>query len=153
MKIQTVNIKSFKKLKDFKAEINGNNVFLMGENGEGKSTIIQAIKVALGDQSNIPPTGTGEWTVVTTKEDGTYQFRVKIKEGKSVVEVVAPNGMKDNKKYDKWTTFLEKYNEYFINLDNLWKKCFEELQTFVNIHKKPPSNISKNKADVYYLCS
>lgn len=98
MKIQTVNIKSFKKLKDFKAEINGNNVFLMGENGEGKSTIIQAIKVALGDQSNIPPTGTGEWTVVTTKEDGTYQFRVKIKEGKSVVEVVAPNGMKDNKK-------------------------------------------------------
>lgn len=98
MKIQTVNIKSFKKLKDFKAEINGNNVFLMGENGEGKSTIIQAIKVALGDQSNIPPNGVGEWTVVTTKETGTYQFRVKVKEGKATVEVTSPDGLKDDKK-------------------------------------------------------
>lgn len=98
MKIQTLKIKKFKSLENFEADINGNNVFLLGDNAVGKSTIIQACLIALGDQSNIPPTGTGEWTLVTTKENGTYQFRVKVKEGKSVVEIVSPDGLKDTKK-------------------------------------------------------
>jgi predicted ATP-dependent endonuclease of OLD family len=98
MKIQTIKIKKFKALENFEADINGNNIFLCGDNAVGKSTIIQACLIALGDQSNIPPTGTGEWIVVTTKENGTYQFRVKIKDGKSVVEIVSPDGLKDTKK-------------------------------------------------------
>ena len=98
MKVQTVNIKSFKKLKDYKADIAGNNVFIMGENSEGKSTLINAIKIALGDQSNLPPNGVGEWVVVATKEKGTYQFRVKLKDGKAVVEVTSPDGLKDSRK-------------------------------------------------------
>ena len=98
MKVQTVNIKSFKKLKDYKADIAGNNIFIMGENGEGKSTLINAIKIALGDQSNLPPNGVGEWVVVATKENGTYQFRVKLKDGKAVVEVTSPDGLKDSRK-------------------------------------------------------
>ena len=98
MKVQTVNIKSFKKLKDYEADIAGNNIFIMGENGEGKSTLINAIKIALGDQSNLPPNGVGEWVVVATKENGDYQFRVKLKDGKAVVEVTSPDGLKDSRK-------------------------------------------------------
>jgi len=98
MRVQTVKVKKFKVLENFEADIKGNNVFLVGENGLGKSSLINAIKIALGDQSHIPPSGEGEWTVVTTKENGTYQFRVKLKDGKAVVEVTSPDGLKDSRK-------------------------------------------------------
>lgn len=98
MRVQTVKIKKYKVLENFEADIKGNNVFLIGENGLGKSTLISAIKIALGDQSNIPPSGEGEWTVVTSKENGDYSFRVKMKDGKAVVEVTSPDGLKDSRK-------------------------------------------------------
>jgi len=98
MRVQTVKVKKFKVLENFEADIKGNNVFLVGENGLGKSSLINAIKIALGDQSHIPPSGEGEWTVVTTKENGTYSFRVKLKDGKAVVEVTSPDGLKDSRK-------------------------------------------------------
>jgi len=98
MKVEKIYIKDFKVLKNFEAEIKGHNIFLVGDNGVGKSSIINAIKIALGDQSNIPPDTNGEWTVITSKETGNYQFRVKLKEGKATVEVTSPDGLKDTKK-------------------------------------------------------
>ena len=41
MKIEKVKIKSFKVLKNFEADIAGHNIFIMGDNAQGKSSIIQ----------------------------------------------------------------------------------------------------------------
>lgn len=98
MKIQEIKIKSFKVLKDFEADIKGNNIFLVGDNAVGKSSVIQFLKIALGDQSNIPPNATGEGVVIASKENGNYTFKVKFKDGKPVVEVTSPDGLKDTKK-------------------------------------------------------
>lgn len=98
MRIQQVKIKQFKVLKDFEADIQGNNIFIMGENGLGKSSLINFIKISLGDQSNIPPNATGEGVVVASKDGSLYTFKVKFKDGKPIVEVTSPDGLKDTRK-------------------------------------------------------
>lgn len=98
MKIETIKVKDFKVLKNFEAEIKGHNVFLVGDNGVGKSSILQFLRIALGDQSNIPPNATGEGVVIASKDGGNYTFKVKFKDGKPVVEVTSPDGLKDSRK-------------------------------------------------------
>jgi energy-coupling factor transporter ATP-binding protein EcfA2 len=98
MKIEKVKIREFKVLKNFEADIAGHNIFIMGDNAQGKSSIIQFLRIALGDQSNIPPDATGEGVVIASKDGGNYTFKVKFKDGKPVVEVTSPDGLKDSKK-------------------------------------------------------
>lgn len=97
MKIQKINIKEFKILSDFEAEINGNNIFLLGDNALGKSSVIQFIEIALGKQGNVPIGADGSGYVVTDKSGKQYTFFVKIKDGKAVVTVEC-DGMKDSRK-------------------------------------------------------
>lgn len=98
MKIETIKIKDFKVVKNFEAEVKGHNFFLVGENGRGKSSIIQFLRIALGDQNNIPPDATGEGVVIVTKDGGKYTLKVKFKDNKPIVEVISPDGLKDNRK-------------------------------------------------------
>ena len=42
MKIQKIKIAQFKILKNLEKEINGKNIFLVGENGVGKSSIMHS---------------------------------------------------------------------------------------------------------------
>lgn len=98
MKIQTVKIKDFKCLQNIEQEINGNNILLMGDNGVGKSSFIQFVEIALGKNTNIPPNATGEGEVITDKNGNKYTFTVKFKDGKPVVTVTSPGGMKDSRK-------------------------------------------------------
>lgn len=98
MKIQQVKIKDFKVLKNIEQEINGNNILLLGDNAVGKSSFIQFIEIALGKNTNIPPNATGEGEVITDKNGNKYTFTVKFKDGKPVVTVTSPDGMKDSRK-------------------------------------------------------
>ena len=98
MKIEKVKIREFKILKNFEADIAGHNIFIMGDNAQGKSSIIQFLKISLGDQSNIPPDATGEGVVIASKDGGNYTFKVKFKDGKPIVEVTSPDGLKDSRK-------------------------------------------------------
>lgn len=98
MKIQEVKIKEFKCLKDIEKEIKGNNIVLMGDNGVGKSSFIQFIEIALGKQTNIPPNATGEGEVITDKNGNKYTFTVKFKDGRPIVTVTSPDGLKDTRK-------------------------------------------------------
>ena len=98
MKIQTVKIKDFKCLQNIEQEINGNNILLLGDNGVGKSSFIQFIEIALGKNTNIPPNATGEGEVVTDKDGNKYTFTVKFKDGKPIVTVTSPDGLKDSRK-------------------------------------------------------
>ena len=55
MKIMKVNLKNFKVLEDFEQDLNGSSILLVGDNGIGKSTVLQGIKIALGSK-DIPST-------------------------------------------------------------------------------------------------
>lgn len=79
-------------------DVKGNNLILIGDNGVGKSSFMQFIEIALGKSTNIPPNLKGEGEVITMRDGKEYLFKVKIKDGKSVVEITGPDGMKDNRK-------------------------------------------------------
>ena|ERR1700751_346922 len=97
MKIQQVNIKKFKKIEDFEMNFNGQNVIICGKNELGKSSIMQFIGIALGDQTNIPPNALGEGEVVTTKGGKKFTFKVELKDGKPKVTVEI-EGLRDSRK-------------------------------------------------------
>ncbi len=98
MKIETVNIKKFKVLENFEQELAGNNILLLGDNGVGKSSFIEAIEIALGKSNYTLPGVNGKWSVVSTKDGKKYTFHVEVKEGKPVVTIEGPDGLKDKRK-------------------------------------------------------
>ena len=96
--IKKVQIKEFKAIKDFDESFENNIILLKGDNGVGKSSVIQFIEIALGKQKNIPPNATGEGEVIADFKGNQYLFQVSFKDGKPIVTITAPDGMKDNKK-------------------------------------------------------
>lgn len=98
MKTQTVQIKKFKCLEDFDAEINGQNILLLADNGRGKSSFMQFIKIALGDNTCIPPDAEGSGTVIMDKDGKPLTFKVKMKDGKASIRVEGEGVYIDDKK-------------------------------------------------------
>jgi superfamily II DNA or RNA helicase len=56
-------------------------------------------------------------------------------------------GMNDEKRYNLWTEFLEKYHKYLLTDDDIWYETFEKLKIFISTNKKRPSQSSKNKKE------
>ena len=52
--------------------------------------------------------------------------------------------MKEQDIYDTWTNFLEEYKESLMSQDEIWLKIFEELESFIILHKKRPNKHSSN---------
>lgn len=98
MKVEKVVIKEFKILENFEEEIKGNHILVMGDNGVGKSTLIQFMEIALGKQTNIPPMAKGEGVVFVNKDGKVFEFGVKFKDGKPVITVTSPEGLRDTRK-------------------------------------------------------
>jgi len=98
MNIQKVSIKKFNILEDFEAALNGNHILLLGDNAVGKSTLLRFIQIALGDQNHIPPNAQGEGEIITNKNGEEFKFHLKFKDGKPVVTVTSPQGLKDSRK-------------------------------------------------------
>lgn len=98
MKIIQVKIQKFKKLKNQQFDLAGKSAIILGENGLGKSSILQFIQIALGDQTNIPPDAEGAGQVIANKDGEEYTFKVQFKGNKPVIEVTFPNGLKDTRK-------------------------------------------------------
>ena len=55
--------------------------------------------------------------------------------------------MKDIKKYNLWTEFLEEYKEYIKDFNDIWYENFQELKSFIDVNKKKPMIESKNKIE------
>ena len=53
--------------------------------------------------------------------------------------------MKNNEIYNKWSEFINDYNEYFISKENIWINKLEEIKKYININKNTPSHGNKNK--------
>ena len=98
VKIQQVHIERFKVLENLEVELKGKNVLLIGDNGLGKSSFMQFVKVALGEQKHLPPDTEGKGFVIATKDGLEYAFSVEIKDGKSKVVITGPDNLKDNRK-------------------------------------------------------
>lgn len=77
----------------------GAHVYLIGENGVGKSTIIQLLNIATGNQKDIPTNWNDEVEVEYKNKAGeTFWFSAKSVKGKPVITVRSANGMKDTSK-------------------------------------------------------
>ena len=98
MKIKQIKIKDFKAIKEFEADFKGANIIICGENGVGKSSLMQFIEIALGRNNNIPPDATGEGHVIADKDGNEYTFHVKFKDNKPVLTITTPDGLSDSRK-------------------------------------------------------
>lgn len=132
MNVQTVKIKEFKILNDFEAEINGNHILLCGDNGVGKSSLIQFLKIALGDQSNIPPNAKGKGEVVFDHNGNALTCKVSFKDGKPVVKVSGHGISIDNNKGAIASLFgaVDFNPEKFVELSKTSKGRKEQLDEF-----------------------
>jgi hypothetical protein len=52
--------------------------------------------------------------------------------------------MKNDIIYDKFKTFIETYKEYFISNEEKWNNKLDKLKVYIDKHKKPPSQESKD---------
>lgn len=98
MKIIEVNIEKFKVLKDVEFKPEGRNIILTGENGTGKSSLMQFIKIALGDNKNPPDITEGKGYVIADNNGREYTFTLNYKGGKPVITVKGDDGIVDDKK-------------------------------------------------------
>src|SRR3990167_5417463 len=71
-KVEKIRIKKFKVLEDFEHEFNGENYMIVGENGVGKTSLIQFLGIAFGDQKHIPPDCYGDGVVWIDKDGKNY---------------------------------------------------------------------------------
>jgi predicted ATP-dependent endonuclease of OLD family len=101
MKIKKFTIQNFRNIDFLEAEPNGSHILLLGDNQRGKSSTIEAILSCLGKKdSPLNPVQFGKDSAEIQIEgtDGT-QFKVKYnKKGEPTFEIIAPNGLKDNRK-------------------------------------------------------
>ena len=54
------------------------------------------------------------------------------------------SSMKDTKKYNEWTAFLEKYKDFITNNNIIWYETFEQVKSFMDTNKTRPNSNSKN---------
>jgi len=57
------------------------------------------------------------------------------------------NSMKDENIRQLWEEFIEKYKEYSMSNEEKWYNNFENLKSFIDLHKKRPSSKSKNEEE------
>lgn len=83
MKIVSINIKNFKGLEDVQKEINGQNVYLIGKNGSGKTSFIDAVWGGLTGK-NLPeePTHNGKKKGLIEIDLGDCIARTKFTKGR-----------------------------------------------------------------------
>ena len=98
MSVLTVKIDKFKILENFEANIEGNHILLCGDNGVGKSSFIQFIKMAMGDQTSIPPNASGKGEVVFDLNGNKITSKITFKDGKPVLKISGHGISIDNNK-------------------------------------------------------
>lgn len=98
MKIEQVKIKQFKCHTDLEVDLAGKSIILVGENGVGKSSLIQFINIALGKPNSAPPYFEGTGQVVATKDGRKMLFKVYHLDGKPKLTVETSDGLKSTQK-------------------------------------------------------
>lgn len=83
MKVHSINIKNFKGIKSYKGDVKGKNVYLIGGNGVGKTSFLDAVWYGLDGKSKIPEmTHNGAKNGLIELDLGDFIARTKIKKGR-----------------------------------------------------------------------
>lgn len=98
MKTERIKIEKFKAVENLEQQIGGKNILLIGDNGVGKSSVIQFIEIALGKQSNVPPNAEGKGEIVFTKNGQEVTVKLDFRDGKPYIKVSGKGISIDNKK-------------------------------------------------------
>src|SRR6266403_436576 len=98
MRVKEIKIKDFKCLKDFNADLDGHNVILLGDNEVGKSSLIQFIKICIGDKSCIAPNLNGEGSLIMEVDGKPITFTLTIENGVPFIDVKGDGIRIKNKK-------------------------------------------------------
>ena len=53
--------------------------------------------------------------------------------------------MKKEKIYNKWTDFINEYQEYFLSKEEIWYDNLNKVRNYIDNNKKKPSQIDKDK--------
>jgi len=155
MKVQKIYIKSFDALNEFTADLNGMDVFLCADNRKGKSTIMRAIRYATGLDKNIPKGLNANGVIVTSDEDGFYEWSFEVKDGSNKVTVKRPDGSKltDKNKDKVELKKISKAHDFnlmeFVSLSNTdagRKKQVEIFRSF--LPEDINEEIDKHKATI-----
>lgn len=111
MKIEKINIKNFKGIKNLEKEINGGNVYLIGGNGTGKTSFIDAVWVGLTGKGVPPePTTDGAKKGLIEIDLGEFIARTKFTKGKPTLFEL------ENKEFDKESEkFIKAPRTYLAN--------------------------------------
>lgn len=101
-KVQRVQIKNFKNIENLELDLQGKSIFLIGDNALGKSSIIQAIWVALSNKNKPKePIREGadkaEIMVVIGADGKEYQVKKSFTEKTEKLEITSPEGFKTEK--------------------------------------------------------
>lgn len=140
MKIKLIQIDNYKVLKNFTADVQGRSFMLMGKNGVGKTSVEQFIQYVLGDPDAIPPDVDINGFLVTTRDGHDWLFKVETKNGKKVVVMEGPDGMKitdDTKGKGKiaLTVGAKNFNPHrFIELSRTEKGVKEQIEIWKNTY-------------------
>ncbi len=171
MKIQSINIHNFKGIKAFKGEVGGKHVYLIGGNGTGKTSFIDAVWCGLTGK-NLPPepTHNGAKKGLIELDLGDFIARTKLTKGKPMrFELENKNATDEANKFMKSPrSYLESrigvinfdVNEFFNKSDAEQVKYFakmmnvdfsdidaeiEELMESRKFDKKTLADIRKNQ--------
>jgi len=98
MKALEVKIKKFKALENVEAQLKGNHILLLGDNGMGKSTFIQFLQIATGDNSHLPPNAEGSGEVTMDMNGNEVKFSLKFKDNNPYIKVTGNGISIDNNK-------------------------------------------------------
>jgi predicted ATP-dependent endonuclease of OLD family len=138
MKIQSINIKNFKGIESFKGEVGGKNVYLIGGNGTGKTSFIDAVWCGLTGK-NIPPeptTGGAKKGLIEIELDD-YIARTKFTKGRpTVFEIENKNATKATEKFVKSPRYFmeSKIGVLNFDIDDFFNKSdAQQLEYFAKI--------------------
>lgn len=151
MKTEKVTIKKFKAIENLEQEVNGNHILLLGDNGVGKSSVIQFIEIALGKQTNIPPNAEGSGEIVVTKDGNPITFKLDFRDGKPYIKVSGKGISIDNKKgaIAELVGALDFDVDEFVDLSKTKAGRKEQVEIFKGfLPKELQDDLAKFEADL-----
>lgn len=134
MRVKEVRIKDFKCLKDFNAELGGHNVILLGDNEVGKSSLLQWIKISLGDKTCIPPNANGSGEIVVDIEGKPVTFKLVLDNGVPHIKVTGDGiSINNNKSAIAQLVGANSFNpDEFVRLSESTAGRKQQIEEFKN---------------------
>lgn len=151
-KINKLKIENFMRIRVAEIEPNGSIVTVTGRNGQGKSSVLDAIAAVFGgpDKKNTPmPIRDGETSAHIIAETDDYVITRRYTKSKSTVEIATHDGAKFPKAQAKLDSLLGKLTFDPLEFTRLDDK--KQLETLLGLVDLPfdPQELEQQRTDLY----